>query len=142
VLIFEDDASFDDNIALDLADCVNELSNIEWDMFYLGCNPLEYYKDTDNLGRVLRTTTTHALAINNRFYDNILTNSNFFKTYPCIDGYYGHLGMNKSNKVYMSLKNLVTQKIDYSDIESKEVDYTLIIADRYRYNIVQKPAEW
>jgi GR25 family glycosyltransferase involved in LPS biosynthesis len=142
VLIFEDDASFDDNIVLDLADCVNELSNIEWDMFYLGCNPLEYYKDTDNLGRVLRTTTTHALAINNRFYDNILTNSNFFKNYPCIDGYYGHLGMNKNNKVYMSLKNLVTQKIDYSDIESKEVDYTLIIADKYRYNIVQKPAEW
>jgi GR25 family glycosyltransferase involved in LPS biosynthesis len=142
VLIFEDDASFDDNIVLDLANCVNDLSNIDWDMFYLGCNPLEYYKETDNLGRVIRTTTNHAYAINNKFYDKILTNSNFFRSYPCNDGYYGNLGQRKENKIYMSLKNLVTQRKNYSDIESSEVDYTLSIADKYIYNVVQKPAEW
>jgi GR25 family glycosyltransferase involved in LPS biosynthesis len=128
VLIFEDDASFDDNIVLDLSDCVNDLSNIDWDMFYLGCNPLEYYKETDSLGRVLRTTTNHAYAIN--------------RSYPCNDGYYGNLGLRKENKIYMALKNLVTQRKNYSDIESSEVDYTLSIADKYRYNVIQKPAEW
>jgi GR25 family glycosyltransferase involved in LPS biosynthesis len=142
VLIFEDDALFDDNIIEDLSNCVEDLSVIDWDMFYLGCNPLEYYKETDNIGRVIRTTTTHALAINNRFYDNIMTTSNFFKSYPCVDGYYGNLGRDKNNKVYMSLKNLVTQRKDYSDIELTEVDYTAIIADKYKYNIVQKPSEW
>lgn len=142
VLIFEDDALFDDNIIEDLSNCVEDLSVIDWDMFYLGCNPLEYYKETDNIGRVIRTTTNHAYAINNRFYDKVLLNSNFFKSYPCNDGYYGNLGIKKENEIYMSLKNLVTQRKNYSDIESGEVDYTLAISDKYKYNIVEKPSEW
>jgi GR25 family glycosyltransferase involved in LPS biosynthesis len=142
VLIFEDDALFDDNIIDDLSSCIKDLSVIDWDMFYLGCNPLEYYKETDNIGRVIRTTTNHAYAINNSFYDKVLLNSNFFKSYPCNDGYYGNLGIKKENRIYMSLKNLVTQRKSYSDIESGEVDYTLAISDKYKYNIVEKPVEW
>lgn len=142
VLIFEDDALIDDNIIEDLSKCVNELKNLEWDMFYLGCNPLEYYKETENLGRVIRTTTNHAYAINKRFYDRIITNSNFFKTYPCNDGYYGNLGKDKNIKIYMALKNLVTQRENYSDIENGNVNYTLSISDKYKYNIIQKPAGW
>jgi GR25 family glycosyltransferase involved in LPS biosynthesis len=139
VLIFEDDALIDDNILEDLEKCVTELSQLEWDLFYLGCNPLEYFKETENLGRVLRTTTNHAYAINKKFYDKVLTNANFFKYYPCNDGYYGNLGMQKDIKVYMALKNLVTQRESYSDIEGHNVDYTLSIMDKYKYNLVDKP---
>jgi GR25 family glycosyltransferase involved in LPS biosynthesis len=142
ILIFEDDALIDNNIMEDLDKCINDLKNKEWDMFSLGCNPLEYYKETDNLGRILRSTTSHAYSINRRFYDKILTNSNFFRSYPCIDGYYGGLGRDKNNKIYMALKNLVTQKESFSDIEGQDVNYTYSINDKYKYNIVEKPEGW
>jgi hypothetical protein len=142
VLIFEDDALIDDNIIEDLSKCVNELKDINWDMFYLGCNPIQYYKETENLGRVIKTTTNHAYAINAKFYDNILINSNFFRYYPCNDGYYGNLGSNKDIKIYMALKNLVTQRESYSDIESQNVNYGKLISDKYKSNMIEKPEGW
>ena len=142
ILILEDDALIDDNIIKDLDGCVNDLKNKEWDMFYLGCNPLEYFKETENIGRMLRATTNHAYSINRRFYDRILTNSNFFRRYPCNDGYYGGLGRDKNNKIYMALKNLVTQKESFSDIEGQDVNYTYSINDKYKYNIIEKPEGW
>lgn len=142
VLILEDDVVFQDNILEDLSNCINDLKQREWDFFYLGCNPLEYYKDSETLGRVIRSTTTHAYAINNRYYDTILTNSNFYKRYPCIDGYYGNLGRDKNFKAYMSLKNLAYQKEDYSDIENTKVNYNTIISDKYKNNLIEKPLEW
>lgn len=142
VLIFEDDALFDDNILEDLSKCVDELKYKEWDMFYLGCNPLEYYKETENLGRVIRATTNHAYAINRKFYDYILTNANFFRYYPCNDGYYGNLGKTPNNKIYLSLKNLVNQKQDFSNIEGHDVDYTFLINDKYKHNLIDKPEGW
>ena len=111
-------------------------------MFYLGCNPLEYYKESENLGRVLRTTTTHAFSVNRKFYNKILDNVEFFRRYPCIDGYIGGLGRDKENKIYMSLNNLAIQKGDFSDIEGSYVDYTYSIRDKYIYSIVEKPEGW
>jgi GR25 family glycosyltransferase involved in LPS biosynthesis len=142
VLILEDDALFDDNILEELGKCVDELKNKEWDMFYLGCNPLEYYKETENLGRVLSATTTHAYAINKRMYEHILNNAEFFKYYPCIDGYYSNLGKNQDNKIYLSLKNLIIQREDFSDIEGRSVDYTFLINDKYKYSLIDKPEGW
>lgn len=142
VLILEDDALFEDDIINDLTNCVNDLKNLQWDMFYLGCNPLEFFKETENLGRVIRTTTNHAYAINRRMYDYILTNANFFKTYPCNDGYYGNLGRNKDFKIYMSLKNLITQRQNFSDIENTEVNYIPLISDKYKHNLIEKPEGW
>ncbi len=142
VLILEDDALFEENILEDLNKCTEELKNIEWDMFYLGCNPLEYFKETDNLGRIIRTTTNHAYAINKSYYDKILINSNFYKRYPCNDGYYGNLGLDKKNKIYMSLKNLVTQRENYSNIENTNVNYILSISNNYKFNMVDKPVGW
>jgi GR25 family glycosyltransferase involved in LPS biosynthesis len=141
-LILEDDVLFDENIINNLINSINELKTKNWDMYYLGCNPLEYYKESENLGRVIRTTTTHAYSINKKFYNKILDNVDFFKSYPCIDGYVGGLGRNKENKIYMSLNNLATQKGDFSNIEGSYVDYTHSIRDKYIYNIVEKPEGW
>lgn len=140
-LVLEDDALFDENVLEDLKNCVVDLEQKDWDMFYLGCNPLEYYKDTEYLGRLIRTTTTHAFAVNQKFYDTIL-NANFFQHYPCIDGFIGNLGRDKNNKIYLSLKNLAIQKEDFSDIEGREVDYTHLIKNKYTYSIVEKPEGW
>jgi hypothetical protein len=50
--------------------------------------------------------------------------------------------MDKNNKIYMALKNLVTQRVNFSDIEGHDVDYTLSIADKYKHNIIEKPEGW
>ena len=141
-LVLEDDALFDENIIEDLKKSIGELKTKDWDMFYLGCNPLEYYKETENLGRVLRTTTTHSFSVNRNFYNKILDNVEFFRRYPCIDGYIGSLGKDKNNKIYMSLNNLIIQKGDFSDIEGSYVDYTYSIRDKYIYSVVEKPEGW
>lgn len=142
ILIFEDDAVIEDDIFDELSKCVNDLNNVDWGIFYLGCNPFEYFKETESLGRVNRATTTHCIALNSTFYDEILDNVDFFKRYPCIDGYYGHLGNKKEGKSYMSLKNLVYQRNDFSDIEGHDVDYRLLINNNYKSNIIDKPLGW
>jgi hypothetical protein len=42
----------------------------------------------------------------------------------------------------MALKNLVTQKESFSDIEGQDVNYTYSINDKYKYNIIEKPQGW
>jgi GR25 family glycosyltransferase involved in LPS biosynthesis len=123
VLIFEDDAVFDENIMEDLQKSVEDLQKLDWDVFFLGCGPLEVYKKTENLGRVVRALSSHAYAINGTYFSSILNNLHFFKTYPAIDHHYGHLGRDVNNKVFMSLKNLVYQKNGYSDIEKVDAVY-------------------
>jgi GR25 family glycosyltransferase involved in LPS biosynthesis len=142
ILIFEDDAVIDEGVFENLSKCIIDLEKVDWGIFYLGCNPLEYFKETEYLGRVKRATTTHCLALNSSFYDEILNNVSFFRYYPCIDGYYGNLGFNKEGKIYMSLKNLVYQRSDFSDIEGHEVDYKLLIDSHYEENIIDKPEGW
>ena len=75
-------------------------------------------------------------------YNKILDNVEFFRRYPCIDGYIGSLGKDKNNKIYMSLNNLIIQKGDFSDIEGSYVDYTYSIRDKYIYSVVEKPEGW
>jgi GR25 family glycosyltransferase involved in LPS biosynthesis len=142
VLIFEDDADFDENIIDNLAECINELKNKNWDVFFLGCNPLSYYKETDVLGRVLRATCAHAFAVNKNFIDKIISQSTFFKHYPCFDGYLGNLGRDNNNKIYMSNKNLVWQRNNFSNIEKTNVDYRNLINNNYKNNIEEKPEGW
>lgn len=142
VLIFEDDAVIEDNVFEELSKCVDDLGKVDWGIFYLGCNPFEYYKETENIGKVNRATTCHSVALNSTFYDEILNNVSFFRRYPCIDGYYGHLGNKKDGKVYMSLKNLVYQRSSFSDIEGHDVDYRLLIDNNYKGNIIDKPQGW
>lgn len=141
-LILEDDVLFDENIISNLTSSVNELKTKDWDMFFLGCNPLEYYEETENLGRIIRATTTHAYSINKKFYNKILDNVEFFKNYPCIDGYLGSLGRNNSNKIYMSLSNLAIQREDFSNIEGTHVDYIHSIKNNYVNNKIKKPEGW
>ena len=140
ILIFEDDAMFSDNIISGLDKSINDLSKINWDLFYLGCNPLKYYKETDNLGRTIAVLGSHAVAINKHFYDKIL-NDKFFMHYPCIDGYCGNLGRDPNVKSYMSLENLVTQRAGLSDIEGNVVDYIKLIENNYKNNIIDSPFE-
>jgi GR25 family glycosyltransferase involved in LPS biosynthesis len=135
VLILEDDAVFHDTIVENLIKTIEDLKTMErWDMFYIGCNPLKYQKVTDNLGRSLGALSAHAYAVNNHFYDKILSIP--FKHMPSTDLYYHDLALSPQNNIYMAIKNLAWQMPSYSTLEETEVDYYPSIQARYDNNMI------
>jgi GR25 family glycosyltransferase involved in LPS biosynthesis len=74
-LIFEDDCIFLDKYVEKIQQCVDELKNIDWSLFYLGGQPNNYCKPvSDNLVEIENggVYATHAYAINHTFYDKVL----------------------------------------------------------------------
>lgn len=78
VLILEDDIEFQNDPINNLRLSINDLKDLEWDIFYLGMsvtdekfkNPLE--RITPNLLKINSALTTHAIAYNNIVYSKIL----------------------------------------------------------------------
>lgn len=134
VLIFEDDVVFREDILEQLSLTLEDLQKQEkWDMFYIGCNPLQYQQVTDNLGRSKGALTAHAYAVNSNFYDTVLNIP--FKHLPSTDLYYHNLALNEQNKIYMALQNLAWQAPSYSTLEETYVDYLPSIQARYDHNM-------
>lgn len=74
-LIFEDDCIFLESYKEKIKDCVEELKNVQWDLFYLGGEPNNYCTPISaNLVQIKNggVYTTHAYAINHTFYDKML----------------------------------------------------------------------
>ena len=138
VLIFEDDVIFHDDILEELSKSIEELKTMDrWDMFYLGCNPMQYKKISPHLGKSLGAFGGHAYAVNRHFYDVVLNIP--FKHMPCIDMYYEILGQhNPNHNLFMALKNLVWQAPGYSDLEEAEVDYFFATRARYDSNMIEE----
>jgi len=103
-LIFEDDCIFEPNFIEKMKECVQELKQIEWDMFYMGGEPnAECYSISDNLAKCTTGLYgTHAYAINECFYDKILS---IPYTSGVIDTLY--LFYDRNNKNYLMSKDLL-----------------------------------
>jgi hypothetical protein len=138
VLIFEDDVTFHEDIIEKLSKSIEDLKQQErWDMYYIGCNPFQYRKLTDNLGQCLGALCAHAYAVNHHFYNTILNIP--FKKVPSTDIYYLGLSQhnpNNINRIYMALENLAWQIPSYSTLEETEVDYYPSIQSCYDNNMV------
>jgi GR25 family glycosyltransferase involved in LPS biosynthesis len=134
VLVFEDDVVFHTGILKELNHALNDLKKFDWNMFYIGTNPLAYKKETEYIGKSLGSLTTHAYAVNHTFYDTLL-NINF-KAFPFFDGYVASLSEeSQDNKIYMCLKNLAWQRKSFSNLEDRVVDYKPSIDGRYNSNM-------
>lgn len=134
VLVFEDDVIFREDIIPELSLALEDLKKQErWDMFYIGCNPLKYKKVTEHLGMSKGALAAHAYAVNNHFYDTILSIP--FKHLPSTDMYYHNLGTLESNRIYMAMQNLAWQSPSYSTLEETNVDYFPSIQARYDNNM-------
>lgn len=134
VLIFEDDAVFNDeiNVAEVLSESLEELKNVEWDMFKLGClfrnNPQKVGNQLCKLGIF---AAAHAYAVNHTCYDILLDFP--FKEEMNIDTQYGNLSANGKIKVYASIDPMSFQKESYSDIQLQHVGgIEIYILDRYK----------
>jgi len=137
VLIFEDDITFREDVIEELSKALEDLKQQErWDMFYIGCNPLRYKKITDHLGQSLGAHTSHAYAVNEHFYDTILSIP--YKDLPSIDSNYRNLAFNEDNRILMCMQNLAHQAPGYSTLEETDVDYFPSIQYRYDSNMIEE----
>lgn len=126
VLIMEDDVYF-----------TNEFNNLEsymssvpsnWDFLFFGGNHV-YGKSPEKINdKVLKTNHTvalHCVAIKETMFDVIL--EIITKKKKQVDSYYADL--QKGFNSYCFYPNLAKQKIDYSDIQNKTVNYESFFKD-------------
>jgi GR25 family glycosyltransferase involved in LPS biosynthesis len=120
IAIFEDDVYFTPEIAK-LEEYLSDVPS-GWDMIYLGGNHT-YGKVpkmvTDKIMKLENTFATEGVIIRNTLFQKILDITKDREHQ--IDKYYSIL--QKTNNVYGCYPNITLQKIDYSDIQNKVVDY-------------------
>jgi len=130
-LIFEDDCIFEPNFIDKMKECVQDLKNTEWDMFYMGGEPnAECYSISNNLAKCSTGLYgTHAYAINECFYDKILS---IPFTSGVIDTLFLFYDRNSKNYV-MSKDLLVLQDEDFvSDLWHGKIKRTEIYQEAYK----------
>lgn len=136
VLVFEDDVVFSDNILEDLSNCLEDLKDREWDIFFLGCNPVEdFYQVTNHISKPNGLYMVHAYAVNHTFYDKLLDFD--FSYFFVFDQHTFALARDKQNNIFISNKNLVSQKPGFSGAEGHYVDYNLAVEHNYKTKFIQ-----
>lgn len=123
VFIFEDDAELANNFNEVTEKALAELPP-DWCLFYTGGNHLQpITAHTTNLHKVNGTLTTHAYAIHSRFY-NVVINAIETDYNNVIDVVYYQL--QKQYPVYCTNPRVAFQAAGFSDLEGREVDYTVL----------------
>jgi len=118
-LVFEDDAQFHPNF--------NELHRQyweqvprDWDMVYLGASHIgEITKVSDNIVKMSKSYTTHAIIINNSIYKPL--KEVWGQANEKVD--IGISSLHSTYNCYCFFPNIVWQIDGYSDILGKEVQY-------------------
>jgi len=146
ILFLEDDVLFIDNFNKIFNEKIEYLPK-DWDILYLGGNHIlqsgkftlitgdknfnvtqNNYKTLNNeLCKTTITYTTHAIAINSKFYHNVIDLINQNNELP-IDNIYVKSQQDGTCNAYTFLPSIVLQRAGYSDIENQYVDYTNMIA--------------
>lgn len=134
VLVLEDDITFSEDIETKLLAAIGDLKKREWDIFFLGCQPFEAYKETENISKVIRATSAHAYCVNGKYIQTLIDEVNF-KHHPVIDTVLGHMGRSNNSRSYMTNTPLAIQEPGHSDIENTFQDLTLLQNNRYKDNI-------
>ena len=131
VLIFEDDVEFCDEVenynGKSLEERFSSSINFlppNWDVFFLGAG---IYTDNKSLigGEIYKigyALTTHALSINNNYYDTIIKILD--SEHDALDIIY--CGLMSKNETFSFHPNLISQRASFSDIENKYVNYTAL----------------
>lgn len=130
-LIFEDDVMFINNYKEIFEQSQKELEEIgDWAIWYLGgniCNTITQV--TPHLGRLSHAQSTHALAINLKYIDTILTIIPTFYNIPLDLVYSGTIVQNFP--CYISIPMMAIQRPSYSDVENTFADYTSWMEKRF-----------
>ncbi len=124
VLVLEDDVEFINTEGIDEA--VEQLNEVDWELFYLGSNTHEpLQKVNNNLLRLTKGYATHAIAYHKRFYDQII-NAFENREISVIDVWLSD-NVQSNHKSYCSYPIAAIQENDFSDIHGGVVDYSWMI---------------
>ena len=103
VWIFEDDCKFVDGFIEKAQKCIDELKELEWDVFYFGGEPnREATPHSDLLVRTNGVYGAHSYLVNHTFYDKILIDN---VEHSLLDNRY--LAYNENEKIFYLSKELL-----------------------------------
>lgn len=135
-LIFEDDIFplvNADTFNKTMTNCINQI-HVEWDMFYLGCNPAggmeRFY--SENIIPLNMAYATHAVAYSKRTMEFICNHA----IHEPIDNFLVREFQPKA-KLYISYPMLFTQRPNYSDIGKAYTDWSLVLERRYDEQVIR-----
>lgn len=127
ILILEDDCTFTDEV-LNLDDYFNKLPT-DWDMLYMGGNHNIHMGITppkivnDKICKLHHTFSTHFVSIKNTLFTELEFILNV--TIQPLDVTY--LNLQKNKNVYSFYPAIAKQRIGFSDIQQKTMDYNWLI---------------
>lgn len=128
ILVFEDDVQFlaDPNIYMPVI--IEQLKNINYDMFYLGVNTTREIKEktSDNILPLQTAYALHAVLWSRSGMDKFLEMPMELPIDMAISDY-----IVKNGKAFCSWPMLCTQMPSYSDIERQDVDYSVFLEKRF-----------
>jgi hypothetical protein len=130
ILIFEDDLNIIREDINDLMPDIIDQLPADYDMLQLGANiPKPHYASrySENLLRVQRSLGLHAVAYSRECVEKIV---NLPKEYPIDCAIAEHI--QKDGRSFVTYPLLVSQRPGYSDIEKRQVDYSVFIEERYK----------
>ena len=140
ILILEDDVMFVENFNEKFFSKINNLPS-DWDMLYIGGNNIftkgkyipitgdikfeinknNYKKLNHELVKTTWTQTTHAIGINHKFIDPLLS---FIKRNPKVSNDMGHPYLQQEGyNAYVFMPSLALQRPSFSDIENMYINY-------------------
>lgn len=142
VFIFEDDISFiphkNTTTFEHLQICADQLSTMEWDMFYIAGNLLKpCYQVTSNLAKLTHCQSTCAYGVNKNFIPTLLQALDLRKITKPIDMVYAD-DIIPNHNCFISIPMLGIQRDSFSDIEGVEVKYSDYLEKRYEDNLKWK----
>ncbi len=123
-LVFEDDFLLKDNIEENLSKSLSQLTDLalDWDLLYLGINPVHHMPYvSENLVKCAGGLTTHAYAMSERLYDDIINID--VDNSRQVDVFYTDYVQKVRGKSYCVYPILAIQKDGYSDVNDEEVKY-------------------
>ena len=127
ILILEDDFVFVNKDKDLIYNILNQLSTIDWELFYFGATVHLYEgkltKVSENLVKTNFAYTTHSYAVNSKAFDYIIENA---KNHDIIDVFYNDYIV-KNDKSFISNPMICLQRESYSDIENKMSNYTWMV---------------
>lgn len=129
IWIFEDDCVFAEGFMSKAQMCINDLKDIEWDMFYFGGEPnKETIYHSDNIVKTDGVYGAHSYLVNHTFYDKILSS----KLVNGIDILY--LNLHTSDKKYYLSREILCNQDGklYSDIWGQTISRDEVYKNAYK----------
>lgn len=119
IVIFEDDVLFVDRFDEYFEVMYAQVPD-DWQMLYFGANHMIHpVMISDNIGKCLKTYTTHAVAFKDSVYDVFI--EEISKMYDPIDVVYSNMFFKV--KAYSFCPSIALQRPSHSDIENSFTDY-------------------